>query len=336
MTNAAAQRRLAAVSRHLSGGASGPPPSVAPASTSSSRAIPNASASGEPTSYAKVHGSVSRVIPAWQACAVQGWTLEEVRYEKAEGIAKITINRPHKRNAFTPRTVKEMSLCLEDARDDSTIGAVVLTGEGDLAFCSGGDQTVRGHGGYVGKDGIARLNVLDLQVQIRRCPKPVVAMVAGYAVGGGHILHMICDLTIAADNAVFGQTGPKVGSFDAGYGSSHMARLIGQKKAREMWFLCRLYDAQEAHRMGLVNTVVPLRELEAETMQWCREMLKNSPTAIRFCKAALNATEDGQAGMQDLAGSATLLFYQSEEGTEGREAFKNKRPPDFSKFKRLP
>ena len=262
---------------------------------------------------------------------------EDVRYEKSpEGIAKITINRPECRNAFRPLTVKEMSRAMEDARDDGDVGVVILTGEGPLAFCSGGDQRVRGNGGYVGADGIPRLNVLDFQRQIRTLPKPVIAMVAGYAIGGGHVLHMLCDLTIAADNARFGQTGPKVGSFDGGYGASYMARLVGQKKAREMWFLCRQYDAQEALTMGLVNKVVPLADLETETVQWCREILQNSPTAIRFLKAALNADCDGQAGLQELAGSATLLFYQTEEGREGKEAFVQKRKPDFRKFKRFP
>ncbi|GFH11237.1 naphthoate synthase, partial [Haematococcus lacustris] len=229
-----------------------------------------------------------------------------------------------------------MSLCFADARDDPATGVIILTGAGTQAFCSGGDQSVRGRGGYVGEDAVPRLNVLDLQIQIRRLPKPVVAMVAGYAVGGGHILHMVCDLTIAADNAVFGQTGPKVGSFDAGYGSTHMARLVGQKKAREMWFLARLYNAKQALDMGLVNTVVPLAELETETLVWCREMLRNSPTALRVLKSALNAAEDGQAGIQELGGNATMLFYQTEEGNEGRQAYMDKRPPDFSKFTRLP
>ncbi|GAB4823048.1 hypothetical protein N2152v2_010094 [Parachlorella kessleri] len=298
-----------------------------------------ATATGRPTTYARVHGQVSRAPATWRRIdTVQNWQLEEIKYEKAEGegIAKVTINRPHKRNAFTPRTNHEMSLCFADARDDPEVGVVILTGEGTLAFCSGGDQSVRGNGGYVGSDGVPRLNVLDLQIQIRRLPKPVVAMVAGYAVGGGHILHMICDITIAADNAVFGQTGPKVGSFDAGYGSSQMVRLVGQKKAREMWFLCRLYDAQQALQMGLVNTVVPLDRLEEETLVWCREMLRNSPTALRILKSALNAVEDGQAGLQQLGGDATLLFYQSDEGREGHDAYIEKRAPDFSKFKRLP
>ncbi|MDY7093208.1 MAG: 1,4-dihydroxy-2-naphthoyl-CoA synthase [Acidobacteriota bacterium] len=267
---------------------------------------------------------------------------EDIRYEKAmvdgepEGIAKITINRPEVRNAFRPQTVTEMSKAFIDARDDAEVGVVVLTGEGPLAFCSGGDQRVRGTAGYVGDDGIPRLNVLDLQRQIRTLPKPVVAMVAGYAIGGGHILHLVCDLTIAADNAIFGQTGPKVGSFDAGYGSAYLARIVGQKKAREIWFLCRQYSAQEALDMGLVNTVVPLENLEAETIQWCREMLERSPMALRCIKAAMNADCDGQAGLQELAGNTTLLFYMTEEGREGKEAFLEKRKPDFKKFKRFP
>jgi naphthoate synthase len=262
---------------------------------------------------------------------------EEIIYEKAvEGIAKVTINRPEVRNAFTPRTVEEMKRAFADARDDSGIGVVILTGQGEKAFCSGGDQSVRGIAGYVGEDQVPRLNVLDLQRQIRTLPKPVIAMVAGYAVGGGHVLHMICDLTIAADNAIFGQTGPKVGSFDGGYGASYMARIVGQKKAREIWFLCRQYDAAEALDMGLVNAVVPYERMEAETVQWCREILRNSPMAIRFLKAGLNADCDGQAGLQELAGSATLLFYMTEEGQEGKNAFLEKRKPDFDKFTRYP
>ncbi len=261
---------------------------------------------------------------------------EDIRYDKAEGIAKITICRPKVRNAFRPQTVREMQHAFEDARDDADIGVVILTGQGDQAFCSGGDQRVRGEGGYVGSDGVPRLNVLDLQRQIRTLPKPVVAMVAGYAIGGGHVLHMVCDLTIAADNARFGQTGPKVGSFDGGYGASYMARIVGQKKAREIWFLCRQYDAKQALEMGLVNTVVPLAELEHETVKWCREMLENSPIALRCLKAALNADCDGQAGLQELAGNATLLYYLSEEGQEGKRAFLEKRKPNWSKFKRLP
>jgi naphthoate synthase len=260
----------------------------------------------------------------------------DIIYDKAEGIARVTINRPEVRNAFRPLTVQEMLHAFSDARDDAEIGVVILRGQGDLAFCSGGDQRVRGEGGYVGDDGVPRLNVLDLQRLIRTLPKPVIASVAGYAIGGGHVLHLICDLTIAADNARFGQTGPRVGSFDGGYGASYMARIVGQKKAREIWFLCRQYDAKEALEMGLVNTVVPLAELEAETVKWAREILANSPTALRFLKAALNADCDGQAGLQELAGSATLLFYLSEEGKEGKRAFLEKRPPDFKQFKRFP
>jgi naphthoate synthase len=272
-------------------------------------------------------------IPAWKPSA--GFT--DILYDKSdEGIAKITINRPEVRNAFRPETVKEMQAAFDDARDDENIGVIILTGQGKEAFCSGGDQRVRGKGGYVGGDKIPRLNVLDLQRQIRTLPKPVIAMVAGYAIGGGHVLHMICDLTIAADNARFGQTGPKVGSFDGGYGASYMARIVGQKKAREIWFLCRQYDARQALDMGLVNTVVPYERLEEETVQWCREMLANSPIALRCLKAALNADCDGQAGLQELAGNATLLFYLSEEGQEGRNAYVEKRKPDFRKFRRLP
>jgi naphthoate synthase len=262
---------------------------------------------------------------------------EDIIYEKSDdGIAKITINRPHVRNAFRPQTVMEMSRAFADAREDPDIGVVILTGAGKDAFCSGGDQKVRGDAGYVGSDGVPRLNVLDLQRQIRTLPKPVVAMVAGYAIGGGHVLHLVCDLTIAADNARFGQTGPKVGSFDGGFGASYMARIVGQKKAREIWFLCRQYDAKQALDMGLVNAVVPYEQLEQETVQWCREMLANSPLALRCLKSALNADCDGQAGLQELAGNATLLFYMTEEGREGRDAFVEKRKPDFKKFKRLP
>jgi naphthoate synthase len=262
---------------------------------------------------------------------------KDVLYEKAaEGIAKITINRPKVRNAFRPLTIQEMTHAFADARDDAEIGVVILTGAGGEAFCSGGDQRVRGDAGYLGEDGVARLNVLDLQRQIRTLPKPVVAMVAGYAIGGGHILHLICDLTIAAENARFGQTGPKVGSFDGGYGSSYLARIVGQKKAREIWFLCRQYGAQQALDMGLVNHVVPVERLEAETISWCREILQNSPMALRCLKSALNADCDGQAGLQELAGNATLLFYMSDEAKEGRDAFLEKRKPDFKRFKRLP
>ncbi len=263
---------------------------------------------------------------------------QEILYHKsAEGIAKITINRPHVRNAFTPLTVREMQQALDDARDDINIGTIILTGQGDLAFCSGGDQKIRGDAGYKDQDtGHLRLNVLDFQRQIRTCPKPIVAMVAGYAIGGGHVLHLMCDLTIAAENAIFGQTGPKVGSFDGGYGSSYLARIVGQKKAREIWFLCRQYNAKQALEMGLVNTVVPLEQLEEETVAWCRQMLQHSPTALRCLKAAMNADCDGQAGLQELAGAATLLFYQTEEGQEGRNAYVEKRPPDFGKFVRHP
>ncbi|MFT5240574.1 MAG: naphthoate synthase [Candidatus Promineifilaceae bacterium] len=260
----------------------------------------------------------------------------DIMFHKAEGIAKITINRPEVRNAFRPLTVKEMRHALDNARDDEKIGVIVLTGEGEKAFCSGGDQKVRGDAGYKDGEGVHRLNVLDFQRDIRTCPKPVVAMVAGYAIGGGHVLHVVCDLTIAADNAIFGQTGPRVGSFDGGYGSSYLARIVGQKKAREIWFLCRQYNAQEALDMGLVNTVVPYAELEQETVKWCREMLANSPLALRCLKSALNADCDGQAGLQELAGNATMLFYMSEEGQEGRNAFNEKRAPDFSKFPKRP
>ncbi len=265
-------------------------------------------------------------------------TLEfhDIKYHKAEGIAKIAINRPHVRNSFRPITVVEMSQALNDARDDETVGVVILTGEGEKAFCAGGDQKIRGDAGYKDEKGVHRLNVLDFQRQIRTCPKPVIAMVAGYAVGGGQILQMLCDLTIAAENAIFGQTGPKVGSFDGGYGASYMARIVGQKKAREIWFLCRQYTAREALAMGLVNAVVPLEKLEEETVQWCREILNNSPMAIRCLKAALNADCDGQAGLQELAGNATMLFYMTDEGQEGRNAFVQKRKPDFSKFPRRP
>lgn len=260
----------------------------------------------------------------------------DIKYHKTEGIAKITINRPEVRNAFRPKTVFEMINALDDARDDNEIGVIILTGEGEKAFCSGGDQKIRGDSGYKDDQGVHRLNVLDFQRQIRTCPKPVIAMVAGYAIGGGHVLHLMCDLTIAADNAIFGQTGPKVGSFDGGYGASYMARIVGQKKAREIWFLCRQYNAQQALEMGLVNTVVPYGQLENETLQWCREILTNSPIAIRCLKAALNADCDGQAGLQELAGNATMLFYMTEEGQEGRNAFNEKRKPDFSKFPKRP
>ncbi|HTY97371.1 MAG TPA: 1,4-dihydroxy-2-naphthoyl-CoA synthase [Solirubrobacteraceae bacterium] len=275
---------------------------------------------------------IDRANPEWKNAG----RFEDVRYEKAEGIAKITINRPEVRNAFRPQTVRELQQAFEDVRDDPEVGVAILTGAGTEAFCAGGDQRVRGHGGYVGSDGVPRLNVLDLQRQIRTLPKPVVAMVAGYAIGGGHVLHVVCDLTIAADNARFGQTGPRVGSFDGGFGSAYLARIVGQKKAREIWFLCRQYDAKQALEMGLVNTVVPLAELETETVRWCREMLALSPVALRCLKAALNADCDGQAGLQELAGNATLLFYMTEEGQEGKQAFLEKRPPNFRKFRRLP
>ena len=263
---------------------------------------------------------------------------EDIRYEKSEdgAIAKITINRPEVRNAFRPQTVREMLVAFDLAHEDAEVGVVILTGEGDLAFCSGGDQKVRGHAGYVGEDGVPRLNILDVQKKIRTIPKPVVAMVAGFAIGGGHVLHIVCDLTIAADNARFGQTGPKVGSFDGGLGSSYLARIVGQKKAREIWYLCRQYDAQQALDMGLVNTVVPLDQLEAETVQWSREMLEHSPIALRCLKTALNADCDGQMGLLDLAGNATMLYYMSEEAKEGKNAFIEKRKPDFSKFPRVP
>jgi naphthoate synthase len=262
---------------------------------------------------------------------------EDILYQTSqEGIAKITINRPEVRNAFRPQTVRELQAAFDLARDDAEVGVVILTGQGKEAFCSGGDQRVRGPGGYVGDDGIPRLNVLDLQRQIRTLPKPVIAMVAGYAIGGGHVLHVVCDLTIAADNARFGQTGPRVGSFDAGFGSSYLARIVGQKKAREIWFLCRQYDAQQALEMGLVNTVVPLDRLEAKTIEWCREMLRLSPIALRLLKAGLNADCDGQTGLQQLAGDATLLYYLSEEAKEGKNAFLEKRPPNFRRFRRLP
>lgn len=271
-------------------------------------------------------------IIKWKEAA----TFEDIKYHKFEGIAKITINRPKVRNAFRPKTVVEMQAALEDARNDQMVGVVILTGEGKEAFCSGGDQKIRGDSGYKDEQGVHRLNVLDFQRQIRTCPKPVIAMVAGYAIGGGHILHLLCDLTIAADNAIFGQTGPKVGSFDGGYGASYMARIVGQKKAREIWFLCRQYNAQQALDMGLVNAVVAYDQLEQETVQWCREILANSPMAIRCLKSALNADCDGQAGLQELAGNATMLFYMTEEGQEGRNAFVAKRKPDFSKFPRRP
>lgn len=281
-----------------------------------------------------------RSIPAW-ATARGGEKFTDIKYETADGMAKITINRPEVRNAFRPQTIIELKEAFDLARDNSEVGVIIFTGEGTEAFCSGGDISVRGDDGYVGDDdlgkqGMGRLNVLDLQVQIRRTPKPVVAMIAGWAIGGGHVLHVVCDLSIAADNAKFGQTGPMVGSFDGGYGSGLLARNVGQKKAREIWFMTRQYDAQEALDMGLVNTVVPLAELEAETVSWCREMLQNSPMALRLLKASMNAADDGLAGIQQLAGDATLLFYLSEEGQEGRDAYKEKRKPDFGKFPKRP
>lgn len=259
-------------------------------------------------------------------------TYQDIKYHKMDKTAKITINRPHVHNAFTPLTVEEMKEALWDAQNDVSIGAIILTGQGNKAFCSGGDQKIRGTSGYVGKDGICKLNVLELQKMIRSCPKPVIAMVAGYAIGGGHVLHIVCDLTIAADNAIFGQTGPKVGSFDAGFGSSYLARIVGQKKAREIWFLCKQYNAFEAEKMGLVNKVVPLEKLEETTIEWCQKICEHSPIAIRCLKAGLNADCDGQQGLQELAGNATMLFYMTEEGQEGKNAFIEKRKPDFGQF----
>jgi len=269
---------------------------------------------------------------AWQR--VREYT--DILYEQCDGMAKITINRPEVRNAFRPQTVTELLDAFGHAGEDPGVGVVLLTGAGDKAFCSGGDQKVRGEGGYVGADGVPRLNVLDLQRRIRQLSKPVIAVVAGYAIGGGHVLHVICDLTIAADNAIFGQTGPKVGSFDAGYGATYLARIVGHKKAREIWYLCRQYSAAEALEMGLVNVVVPLERLEETAVEWAQEILAKSPTALRFLKAALNADTDGLAGLQQLAGDATLLYYQTAEAKEGRDAFLEKRAPDFSKFPRFP
>ena len=270
-----------------------------------------------------------------------GWqtvkTYDDILYHKCGGIAKVTMNRPHKRNAFRPQTIVEMYEAFVDAREDPNIGVILLTGagphtDGKYAFCAGGDQSVRGHGGYVDGEGVPRLNVLDLQRLIRSIPKVVIALVAGYAIGGGHVLHVICDLTIAADNAIFGQTGPKVGSFDGGFGASYLARMVGQKKAREIWYLCRQYDAQAALDMGLVNCVVPIDELEAEGIRWANEILDKSPLAIRCLKAAFNADCDGQAGLQEMAGNATLLYYMNPESTEGKTAFLEKRDPDFRQF----
>ncbi len=269
---------------------------------------------------------------AWQEIKAY----EEIKYSFFEGIAKISINRPHKHNAFTPLTVMEMIDAIQLAREDSRVGVIILTGEGGKAFCSGGDQSVRGTGGYVGTDKVPRLNVLDFQKLIRSIPKPVVAMVAGWAIGGGHVLHVMCDLTVAADNARFGQTGPNVGSFDGGFGASYLARIVGQKKAREIWYLCDQYDAAEALQMGLVNKVVPLDLLEETTVNWCKKILEKSPLALRLLKSAFNAELDGQAGIQELAGNATLLYYMSEEAQEGKKAFLEKRKPDFNQFDRLP
>ena len=281
-----------------------------------------------------------RTIPNWQTGS-GGEKFNDITYQVADGMAKITINRPEVRNAFRPQTLFELSDAFNLARDNDQVGVIIFTGAGDEAFCSGGDINVRGDDGYLGNDalskkGIGRLNVLDLQVQIRRTPKPVVAMVAGWAIGGGHVLHVVCDLTIAAENAKFGQTGPMVGSFDGGYGAGLLAAHVGQKKAREIWFLCRQYDAQEALDMGLVNAVVSIKELEAETVSWAREILRHSPMALRLLKASLNAADDGLAGVQQLAGDATMLFYLTEEGQEGRNAYKEKREPDFNKFPKRP
>jgi naphthoate synthase len=263
-------------------------------------------------------------------------TYEEIKFELFEGIAKITINRPRYRNAFTPLTVTEMIDAMNICREKVEIEVIVLTGEGDKAFCSGGDQNVRGHGGYVGKDTVPRLNVLDLQKQIRSIPKAVIAMVNGFAIGGGHVLHVVCDLSIASDNAIFGQTGPKVGSFDGGFGASYLARIVGQKKAREIWYLCDQYNAQDALEMGLVNKVVPLKDLEDVTVEWCAKIQAKSPLAIRMLKSSFNAELDGQAGLQELAGNATLLYYLSDEAKEGRNAFVEKRKPDWKKFPKFP
>jgi naphthoate synthase len=268
----------------------------------------------------------------WKECG----SYSDIKYHKFDGIAKITINRPEVRNAFRPLTVEQMMQALSDARNDSQIGAIILTGQGKEAFCSGGDQRIRGDAGYADEEGVHRLNVLDFQKQIRSCPKPVIAMVAGYAIGGGHVLHVVCDLTIAADNAIFGQVGPKVGSFDGGFGSSYLARIVGQKKAREIWYLCRRYNAEQALEMGLVNIVVPYEKLEETTLEWCREILQHSPLALRCLKSAMNADCDGQSGLQELAGNATLLYYMSEEAQEGHRAFLEKRRPDFARFPKRP
>ncbi len=276
---------------------------------------------------------ISQSVNEWKSIA----KFEDILLEKTiDGVAKVTINRPEVRNAFRPQTTEELIRAFDILRDDEEVGVVILTGQGKDAFCSGGDQKIRGSAGYIGRDGVPRLNVLDLQKRIRGLPKPVIAMVAGYAIGGGHVLHIVCDLTIAAENARFGQTGPKVGSFDGGLGSSYLARIVGQKKAREIWYLCRQYGAQEALDMGLVNAVVPYEQLETETLKWAREMLEHSPLALRCLKSALNADCDGQMGLLDLAGNATLLYYMSEEAQEGKNAFVEKRKPNFKKFKRLP
>ena len=292
-----------------------------------------------------IHGSPIDPVEEFRSWPPPRWEQQgeycDVIYEVGEGIARITINRPERRNAFRPQSLFELSDAFERARDDISVGAIILTGAGPDAFCSGGDQKIRGDDGYIGDDevarqGVGRLNVLDLQIQIRRLPKPVIAQIAGYAIGGGHILHLVCDLSLAADNARFGQTGPRVGSFDGGYGSSLLARSIGLKRAKEVWFLCRQYDAQQALDWGLVNAVVPLAQLESETVAWCRQMLTLSPLALRMLKAAFNAAEDGLAGVQQLAGDATMLFYMSEEGQEGRNAYLERRKPDFSKFPKRP
>ena len=286
----------------------------------------------KPNFYGDLYGPI-----AWAAAGDYG----DIVYETAEGIAKITINRPEVHNAFRPQTLFELADAFNRARDDDQVGVIIFTGAGTEAFCSGGDQRIRGDDGYIGDDavadkGIGRLNVLDLQVQIRRTPKPVVAMVAGWAIGGGHVLHVVCDLTVAADNARFGQTGPRVGSFDGGYGSGLLARIVGQKKAREIWYLCESYDAGEALQMGLVNKVVPVADLERETVAWCRRMLHHSPLALRMLKASMNAADDGLAGIQQLAGDATMLFYMTEEAQEGRDAYNERRTPDFGKYPKRP
>ncbi|GAV61019.1 ECH domain-containing protein [Cephalotus follicularis] len=331
------RRRMACVSNHLTPENLGS--SNIPAGGTATVALRNTSSMNN-NRYHRIHGEVPAHQVVWRPYSDDetGKKFVDILYEKAvgESIAKITINRPERRNAFSPQTVKELIRAFDDARDDSSIGVIILTGKGTKAFCSGGDLALRTADGYADNENMSRLNVLDLQVQIRRLPKPVIAMVAGYAVGGGHVLHMVCDLTIAADNAIFGQNGPKVGSFDAGYGSSVMSRLVGPKKAREMWFLARFYTASEAEKMGLVNTVVPLQKLEQETIKWCREILRNSPTAIRVLKSALNAVDDGHAGLQEIGGNATLMFYGSEEANEGKTAYMEHRPPDFSKFSRRP